>query len=209
MKKRLVSAIMLAAVLGLAACAESDGNRTNEKKLSKKYADLDNRSFKYDGHLYTLGVSKLQDFLDNGVVFNEEDDYDKVFQRKLTGDLSFDRFYYTVNEGDDGFFFVNPVDSNVPKRDCILAIVECNSFDDVRKGKDNKFSFAFPLTLTKDMLFKNSGEPTGRLPEFDGNQIYSYLYNVASENFPEHESGYNFLFYDDVTLGGVSISWLP
>lgn len=119
-------------------------------------------------------MSRLQDFLDNGVVFAEDDDYDKIFQRKLTGDLSLDRFFYTVNDGHDAFYFVNPVDSNVPKRDCILAIVECNTFDAVRNGKDNKFSFAFPLSLTKDMLFKNSGNPTNRSPDFDGHEIYVY-----------------------------------
>ena len=52
MKKRLVSIAILAAVLGLAACAESDVNKSNYQKLSKKYADLNNRSLNMTG-IYT------------------------------------------------------------------------------------------------------------------------------------------------------------
>ena len=50
-------------------------------------------------------MSRLQVFLDNGVVFAEDNDYDKIFQRKLTGDLSLDNFFYTVNDGHEIYVY--------------------------------------------------------------------------------------------------------
>jgi hypothetical protein len=220
MKKRLISAVLLAAILGLAACAESDTGKSVTQKqkikgLSKKYADLDNRCFIYDGHLYTLGKSKLQDVIDNGVEFTETVDYDEIFQRKLTGDLSFDIFYCAVNDGQDFFGFLNPVDLNVPKRNCILAALSCNT---VENGEENKFKFAFPQKLTKEELIKNSGEPTSVFPEFEGYGVYIYKYTVPSELYPKYDSGYGFYIHekDEYLINDTSygidfygITWLP
>lgn len=53
-------------------------------ELSDKYVDFNNMSFKYNGHLMTLGVSTLQDFLDAGL--EPKDNYDKVWKNHFYGD---------------------------------------------------------------------------------------------------------------------------
>ena len=49
--------------------AATEAGFKHAEGLSDIYADLDNRSFVLDGRLYTLGVSTLQDFIDNGAEF--------------------------------------------------------------------------------------------------------------------------------------------
>lgn len=41
--------------------------------LSEEYADLDNRSFVYNGTKFTLGESTLKDLIDAGIPFGEND----------------------------------------------------------------------------------------------------------------------------------------
>ncbi|MDO4304486.1 MAG: hypothetical protein Q4D94_11275, partial [Bacillota bacterium] len=48
-------------------------NFTPVAGLSDNYADLENRSFAYNGKLFTLGTSTLQDLIDGGIPFEEND----------------------------------------------------------------------------------------------------------------------------------------
>ena len=44
-----------------------------EQGLSEKYADMDNRSFVYNGTKLILGESTLKDLIDAGIPFDESD----------------------------------------------------------------------------------------------------------------------------------------
>ena len=46
---------------------------TLEQGLSEKYADMDNRSFVYNGTKLILGESTLKDLIDAGIPFDESD----------------------------------------------------------------------------------------------------------------------------------------
>ena len=173
--------------------------------LSDKYADLDNRSFIYDGHLYTLGVSTLQDMLDNGVEFTKADNYDKIWTKQLKGQANYGTFDCTVANSRLQFTFGNPMKTEIPMKDCIICQVIYPDFESAIKRGDNdtKLQFAFPYTLTKDELIANSGEPTDK-----GNHN-EVMYTVVSEAYPEYNSGYKFHFNPDGQISLVEIEWIP
>ncbi|MCR4796338.1 MAG: hypothetical protein K5898_14430 [Ruminococcus sp.] len=173
--------------------------------LSDKYADLDNRSFIYDGHLYTLGVSTLQDMLDNGVEFTKTDNYDKIWTKQLKGQANYGTFDCTVANSRLQFTFGNPMKTEIPMKDCIICQVIYPDFESAIKRGDNdtKLQFAFPYTLTKDELIANSGEPTDK-----GNHN-EVMYTVVSEAYPEYNSGYKFDFNPDGQISFVEIEWIP
>ena len=184
-------------------------------ELSTTYADLSNRSFKYNGKLMTLGVSTLQDFIDAGATFEEDPfdprsgyDFDVEFDEQFSGQfpdgcadyyLDFEELGYNVE-----LFFITPDGSPRKLRDCVLAkvfvYVEKNIKPETGNNITEKLEFAFDRTLTYDSLVANSGEPTY---EDDG-----YDYKAVSEKTPEHDSGYHFHFTnDELTL--FDISWIP
>lgn len=172
--------------------------------LSDKYADLDNRSFIYDGHLYKLGVSTLQDMLDNGVEFTKTDNYDKIWTKQLKGQANYGTFDCTVANSSLQFTFGNPMKTEIPMKDCIICQVIYNDFESSIKRGDNdtKLQFAFPYSLTKDELITNSGEPTAK----GYNEV---MYTVVSETYPEYDSGYKFHFNPDGQISLVEIEWIP
>ena len=185
--------------------------------LSEKYADLDNRSFKYNGHLLTLGISTLQDVLDAGIEFESTDNYDKICESDI--------FYYDEDEHewfDDMFdgewendfdyktkdkcatlYFANPYINEIAMKDCVLvqAWYFCN---EGTQESHEKYEFAFPTSLTKEELSSNSGEPTAQ-GTYDNVE-----YTKVSDLYPEADSGYDFRFNgDDGKLGTVIMTWIP
>ena len=174
-------------------------------ELSDKYADLDNRSFMYDGHLYTLGVSTLHDMLDNCVEFTETDNYDKIWTKQLKGQVNYGTFDCTVANSRLQFTFGNPMKTEIPMKDCIICQVIYPDFESAIKRGDNdtKLQFAFPYTLTKDELIANSGEPTAKGSQ---NEV---MYTVVSEAYPQYDSGYKFDFNPDGKISYVEIEWIP
>lgn len=183
-------------------------------ELSDKYADLDNRSFMYNGHLMTLGISTLQDFLDAGL--EPEDNYDKIWKHKYHGNphqsgSTFDCTIRTAGGVTTYIAFCKPAETDVPMKECVLCMVKYSSFEnDIQDGSySHNFEFAFPFTLTSEELKANSGEPTVKS---DG----SYYYTVVSEKFPECDTGYQFNFKyiigaetTEVCLRSVEITWAP
>lgn len=173
-------------------------------ELSEKYADLDNRCFKYDGHLYTLGVSTLQDFLDNGAEFTKTENYDKMWTDKFRGQVDYGSFECKSAVNSAEFSFAKLSDDPVPMKDCILVGIDYfNKFEYERNGTDLKIQFAFPNTLTMEELTANSGEPTSK----KGDKEVSYT--EVSSVYPKYDSGYTFHFGSDGLINSVEIEWIP
>ena len=198
--------------------SDSPINAETEKQapteLSKTYADLDNRSFKYNGKLMTLGVSTLQDFLDAGL--EPEDNYDKIWKHKYHGNphqsgSTFDCTISTAGGVATYIAFCKPAEADVPMKECVLCMVKYSSFEnDIQDGSySHNFEFAFPFTLTSEELTENSGEPTVK-------SNHGYEYTVVSEKFPECDTGYTFGFKyligaetTEIGLDSVEITWAP
>ncbi|WP_303805597.1 hypothetical protein [Ruminococcus flavefaciens] len=183
-------------------------------ELSKTYADLDNRSFKYNGKLMTLGVSTLQDFLDAGL--EPKDNYDKMWTKKYNGNpresgKTFDCSISTKSGYSTSIYFCNPTGSNLSMKECVLCMISYRGFEsDIQEGNyTNSIEFSFPCTLKSEELTENSGEPTVK-------SDYGYEYTVVSEKFPECDTGYKFGFKyligtetTEIGLDSVEITWAP
>ena len=246
MKKQIIAAAIVA-MLGLTACGESEksDNKTEKNteaatvaetteaatveatteaatvavptELSDKYADLDNRSFKYNGKMFTLGVSTLQDFLDAGAELEPEKstsadaNYDKHFKGCFRGQYPYGSVEYrlkTENYQEIYLYFINPNSSQENKQDNDILLRECTLGKiHVKKAGDgtvipDNFEFAFDNSLTADSLIANSGEPTYQEYSSD------YNYMVVSDKFTSFDSGYMFSIGDD-GLSSFIISWIP
>ena len=164
--------------------------------LSSVYADLDNRSFAYNGVVYTLGVSTLQDMIDDGVPFDEEDianagnnlSPNKQSQgfKIILGD------YYSAQ-----VYMGNWTDDGKPIAECPITQI----YLPVKQDMDNSMlTFAFPLDITEEELVANSGEPTELrefVPEGESYSNNTYNYKRDGERYAG-TSGYSFQFMKGV-----------
>lgn len=185
--------------------------------LSENYADLENRSFAYDGKIYTLGECTLQDLIDAGVPFDENDlnnSGNNVNKNYETSTYDVDINDFTTLQ----LSFMNTTDTNITEAECLLSYARWYTIyvphtdyeGDLNEriveninDSSKHICFSFPLTLTKDQLLENNSDTT---EETDFNGV---KYKVDSEVYMG-SSGYNFEF-DQTTdqLKEVSISWLP
>ena len=169
-------------------------------ELSTKYADLDNRSFKYNGKIMTLGASTLQDFVDAGAELVQFDDH---FRGQFPYGCAIYYLDEMVSPGVD-LYFITPHDSPCKLKECILAKISVDVDRILTPGPDNNVSenleFAFDRSLTYDALVENSGEPNY--------EDHGYNYTVVSEKTPEYDSGYRFSFDSD-GLSRLEMTWIP
>ncbi|MCR4796339.1 MAG: hypothetical protein K5898_14435 [Ruminococcus sp.] len=184
-------------------------------ELSDKYADLDNRSFKYNGKTLTVGVSTLQDIIDAGIEFEKTENYEKMVESEIyyydeEDDEWYDDyfngqwvndFHYGTKDNFATLYFANPYKNEVSMKDCVLVTAVFGVFNDDNPD-ESKYEFAFPSSLTMDDLTANSGEPTGK--DHD-----SIQYTKVSDLYPEGDSGYDFRFKADGGLNSVFITWIP
>ncbi len=183
-------------------------------ELSDKYADLDNRSFKYNGKIMTLGVSTLQDFVDAGAELKKvsgssdsEMNFDKEYSHKFRGQFPYGCLEYHLDDFGTHvkLYFVIPDGSPRKIRDCVLAKISVRSNDSLSTGSlegfSEKLEFAFDGSLTYDALVANSGEPTY--------EDAGYHYAVVSEKTPKYDSGYRFSFNSNNEFTNFDITWIP
>lgn len=185
--------------------------------LSENYADLENRSFAYNGQIFTLGESTLQDLIDGGIPFSEDEL--KNIGNNVNSNYETDRYDVEINDYVSmQFVFVNTTETNITEAECLLSLVRWHPLyvpqPDYEDSMNEEITelindaadhvcFSFPLTLTKEQLLENNG---GASEVDEYNNVY---YRVESEIYMG-DSGYSFEF-NKVTnqLENVSISWLP
>ncbi len=184
--------------------------------LSEKYADMDNRSFVYNGQKFTLGESTLKDLIDGGIPFEENDLNNS--SNNVNKNYETERYTARINDYVTmQFMFGNFTDSEQKAEDCILSYVRYSHLYNTQPDYDADMNseiaeamldaakivkFSFPGTLTKDQLLANSSENA----EEDGNYV---KYMVDSEVYMG-SSGYEFEFNKETDqLKEVRISWLP
>lgn len=185
--------------------------------LSETYADLDNRSFVYDGKLYKLGEATLQDLIDGGLPFKESE----LKNADNNVNPNYETSTYTLKINDLTSMqvnFMNQTSDSLTEKECLLSYVRWYTiyvphddyddslveeiYDSINDASEH-LSFAFPLYLTKDELLENSPEPT------DSYEYGQVTYKVDSEVYMG-SSGYTFNFDEETNqLEEVGISWLP
>lgn len=184
-------------------------NTTHEKVdgLSDVYADLDNRSFVINGKVYELGVTTLQEMIDDGVPFNEND----IANAGNNLNKNYTSGAFKIDLGDYYHFSVyvsNFTDSNMPANECIVTEVYLPVHQD--EEPNGIVSFAFPLDITEDELRENSGDPTDfrEYVSDDGKWTTHYCkYQIDSTKY-YGSSGYDFEFSNG-ELKYLTIDYLP
>ena len=140
-----------------------------------KWVNFDKMQFAVNGKTYTLGVTTLQEMIDDGVPFNEDDlanAGNNINPDYQSGDFEIELGEYWSAEVCVG----NYTDENIPANE--LPIVEFylpNHPDETQ----NILSFAFPLDLTEEQLLSQCGEPDEKdlrgLENEYGTNSYEYI----------------------------------
>lgn len=184
--------------------------------LSEKYADLDNRSFVYNGKKFTVGESTLKDLIDGGIPFESSDLNNSG--NNVNQNYETERYTARINDYVTmQFMFGNFTDSEQKAEDCVLTYVRYSHLYDPQPDYDadmnaeiteamldaaKQVHFSFPATLTKEQLLANSSDSTE-----DNDNYVKYL--VDSEVYMG-SSGYQFQFDKNTyQLKEVSITYLP
>lgn len=95
---------------------------TLEQGLSEKYADMDNRSFVYNGTKLILGESTLKDLIDAGIPFDESDLNNSG--NNVNVNYETERYQASINDYVTmQFKFGNFTDSEQKAEDCVLSYV--------------------------------------------------------------------------------------
>mgnify|MGYP000148227537 CR=1 FL=1 len=93
---------------------------TLEQGLSEKYADMDNRSFVYNGTKLILGESTLKDLIDAGIPFDESDLNNSG--NNVNVNYETERYQASINDYVTmQFKFGNFTDSEQKAEDCVLS----------------------------------------------------------------------------------------
>ena len=191
--------------------SEEEDKKQTPDELSDIYADLDNRSIKYNGHILTLGVSTLQDLVDAG--YEPEDNYDKMWEWEfnpnndthILGTIECDiDVDYSNGASNTVLYFANPKESPIPMKECVLCMVAYSGFANDREkgGYSNSLEFSFSYDLTPDDLIANSGEPTVKPSD------NTYEYMEISDKYPSFQFGYWFSFMEG-NINRIYITWAP
>lgn len=192
-------------------------NFTPVEGLSDNYADLENRSFAYSGTVFTLGESTLQDLIEGGIPFEEND----LNNKGNNVNKNYETSTYTARINDYvtmQFRFINTTGDSMTEEECPLSYVRIFYLYVPQPDYDaemnaeitenildaaNTICFSFPVTLTKEQLLENNSENAEL-----GERNYVNYY-IDSEIYMG-SSGYHFEFNDTTNqLEEMSISWLP
>lgn len=185
--------------------------------LSDKYADLENRSFAYNGKIFKLGESTLKDLIDGGIPFSESD----LNNKGNNVNKNYETSRYTVSINDYvsmQFKFVNITGDSLTEEECLLSYVRFYylyvpqpDYDADRNAEitedifeaANIVCFSFPATLTKEQLLENCSEGA------EQDEYNNVDYRIKSEVYLG-SSGYHFEFDKNTNqMKDMTINWLP
>lgn len=170
---------------------------------SEFFNDFENMSFTYNGNTYTLGVSTLQDLIDDGVDLSGTDNLDEIVDGQSTfyAGFSFDLIPYrsaTVT-------VANYTDEEMPASECTITSLKVSSLREIPEGT---IEFNFPDMFTKDDLINCAGEPDSQ-SEFDVSGVLceTLTYEQSSEIYYGYRS-YSYTFEDGI-IDSITLSYIP
>ena len=154
--------------------SDNGGSTPNPNPSGAKYVNFDDMSFYINGKKYTLGKTTLQDMIDDGVKF-EEDDLENA---KNNIKSHYQSSYFKIDPGVKNGCFIwiqvfNETDSGKPANECYVNEILFKVLSD-EGAKQKVITFDFPLNLTLDELKANSGEPNEKPYHNEDNPKYIY-----------------------------------
>ncbi len=149
------------------APVESSSPESAGDASSGQYVNLDNMQFSINGNTYTLGQTTLQQLIDDGVPFNEDDIANAG--NNLNKNSQSQGFRIELGEYWSAQVFVmNDTDSNKTTSECYISEV----YLPLKKDQTQDIlTFAFPQDMTIESLKENAGEPT-KSDHYDGDDDY-------------------------------------
>ena len=167
---------------------------------------FDDMCFFVNGKKFVLGKSTLQDMIDAGVPFDEDDLGDANNNLKANYQSSgFDirlAEYYTAT-----VYVLNYSDEGKPMNECIVNEIRIY----LRDKEQDILSFEFPMNMTPDDLIKLAGQPTEDVNHYvsDTSDYVSdtYKYTQESEKYYT-DSCYEFRFVNG-ELADIVMTWMP
>lgn len=182
---------------------------TDSSNSDTLWVDFDHMEFSVNGKTYTLGKTTLQEMIDDGVPFEEND----LANARNNVNPNYESESFNIELGEYAFAQIttlNDTSENKPASECYIESIYMPV--DLEQPQDI-LQFNFPFTMTKEDLLANSGEPE------DPDDIYVYEdeeKNYKSESFKYRkesekyygDSTYHFEFVNDA-LRYVTISYTP
>lgn len=175
---------------------EIEENTANKETVQSelqdgKWVNFDNMQFAINGNVYTLGKTTLQELIDDGVPFNENDLADA--NNNIKPNYQSPGYKIILGEYWSAQVYVgNYTENNALAKD--LPIVEVYLPNNLDKTQ-NVLSFAFPLDLTEEQLLEKCGEPDEKkLREPDDEYGYNTYKYIKESDVYYSDSKYYFEF---------------
>lgn len=174
--------------------------------VSGKYIDFDNMQFSVNGKVYTLGKTTLQEMIDDGVPF-EEDDLANA-QNNLNNNTQSQGFSIELGEYWSAMVYVlNDSGDNKVAAECYINEVYLPLHDDETQ---DILKFAFPQNISMDELKAKAGEPDdSRHYDDDESDYYSDTLEYTKESTKFYrDSSYTFEYMNG-ELRYITIEYMP
>lgn len=170
---------------------------------SEFFTDFDNMSFTYNGHTYTLGVSTVQDLIDDGVELSGSGNLDEIVDgmSNFYAGFSFELIPYRLATVSVSNF----TDEALPASECTISSFRVTNLRELPEGM---IGFNFPDMFTKEDLINSAGEPdsTSEFTDSNGVLIETLTYEKPSEIYVG-ASGYTYTFEDGI-IDTINMSYM-
>ncbi len=192
--------------VGATATNSADGEDASvDINANKRYVNLDDLHFYVNGKKYTLGKTTLQEMIDDGVPFNDDDIANAG--NNLNSSTESGGFKITLAEYCSAQVYVlNDTDENKKASECYISKI----YLPTRQENGQKIlTFEFSTSVTEEEIRDNAGTPT-KESQYDGDNGYvsrKIEYTRESERYIG-DYGYTFEFVNG-ELQYITIDYLP
>ena len=171
---------------------------------SEFFADFENMSFTYAGNTYTLGVTTLQDLIDDGVELSGLDAASDIVDAQSTYYAGFSIELIPYREAT--MTVANYTDEDLPASDCVITSLDVRGIREIPEGT---IEFNFPDLFTPEDLINSAGEPDN-INEFelgDGTPYAIYTYEQSSDIYYGCRR-YEYSFEEGM-IDEIAMSYIP
>ena len=177
-----------------------------QETSNNQIINYDNMQFSVNNHTYTLGKSTLQDMINAGCPFDEDDIANA--NNNLNKNTKSQGFKIVLDKYWTAQVYVaNYTDNNKQIKDCPITEIYLPNHPDQNQ---DILKFNFPLTISEDELLEQAGTPTDTSSYNDDDSNYNstkYKYEKKSEKFYLN-GGYSFEFTNG-QLRYLTIQYVP
>ena len=170
-----------------------------------KYVDLDDMHFYINGEKYTLGKTTLQEMIDDGVPFKDDDIANAG--NNINPSTESGGFKITLAEYCSAQVYVlNDTSENKKASECYISKIYLPTS---QQDGQTILSFEFPTSATEEEIRANAGEPT-KENQYDGSNGYvsRKIEYTRESNTYIGDYGYTFEFANG-TLQYITIDYMP